>query len=582
MATRRRTHFEAYTELPAELWLFVAPHLRTCHKWSLLGVCKDAFEAVVLVVEAPGGKRVFNREQAMAFVRVAVLGQSIWLTGKAGSGKSHVTRAVASAVAEDCGENTVAICAPTGTAARVASVGDLRGTTLHFGFNIRSRNRLPGDPLVQIDNGVVQGENVAAAMHEQETGEHVEGGDPNNAVGGAPTCVLDRPTRARLKTRKLLIIDETSMASSEMMDMVDSALKNLHSSNAPFGGVTVMAIADFFQLEPVMSQVDIARAGGKKWAFESDAWQHLRPVQLTQVVRQKDPEFAAVLNRMRVGQTTDQDTAWLKRASRKSGSGELAIFPSNAKCKRRNDDRLAAIDSPSVTISAVYSVVKATRLPDGGIEMHPLPPDRVRHHLLRWSSADIVKRGPNGEAATLQLKVGCRVRCIRNIYVGSYGLDRELDTSNGQLGTVTAIESDYTEDDGVRVLWDALGEAEARETVIRRVGWVRKQNFRVDDCTVYTVSRQVPLALAAAITIHSAQGGTFAQNLDVDPQGVQPVWPNGPNGQKVWVPKAASAYVAMSRATCISNVRILSSFSKRDVVADQFVLDYYMRVFGSV
>jgi hypothetical protein len=131
----------------------------------------------------------------------------------------------------------------------------------------------------------------------------------------------------------------------------------------------------------------------------------------------------------------------------------------------------------------------------------------------------------------------------------------------------------------VAVLWDALGEHEARETVVRRSRWVRRQSFEVDDCAVYAAARQVPLALAAAITIHSAQGGTFSQQLDVDPRGMQPVRQNGRPGR--WVPKPASAYVAMSRATCIANVRIESSFSKQDVVADPFVLGYYRRVFGS-
>lgn len=560
-----------------ELWFVVACHLRISEKWTLMGLCKDACEAVLLRVEAPDGKQVFNREQAMAFVRVAILGQSIWLTGKAGSGKSHVTRAVATAVAQACGSQAVAICAPTGTAARVASVGELRGNTLHFGFNIRSRKRAAGEPLVQTENQSAH-ERPAEAMHEHETGEHVEGGDAKSVAGGAPTCVLDRPTNERLKAKKLVIIDESSMASSEMIDLVDVALKKVNSSNAPFGGVTVMAIADFFQLEPVLAKADIQRAGGKKWAFESDSWAHLRPVQLTQVIRQKDSHFAAVLNRMRVGQTTDADTTWLKRESRQSGSADLAIFPSNAKCKLRNDNKLAAIDSPLITITASYAVVKTVSMAEGH-GMQELPPNRVPLHLLRWSSADIVKRGPNGEPATVQIKVGCRVRCLRNVYVGSYGFDRELQTSNGQLGTVTGVESEFEENDGVRVMWDALGEEEAQETVVRRTSWVRRQSFKVDDRPVYAVSKQIPLALAAAITIHSAQGGTFAQQLDVDPRGVEPVQRLG---QTHWVPKPASAYVAMSRATAIANVRILPSFSKRDVVADPFVLEYYKRVFGGV
>lgn len=565
-------------ELQVELWVMVASCLLTVEKWSLVGVCKDTREAVMIAVESPGGNRVFNREQAMAFVCVAILGKSIWLTGKAGTGKSHVTRAVASVVAEECGRNAVAICAPTGTAARVASVGDLKGTTLHFGFNIRSRNRKNGSPPVCTES---QATNRGSIMetHENETGGHMEGSDPESIAGGAPTCVLDAPTKSRLRSKKLLIIDEASMASSEMVDVVDSALKKVNDSTAPFGGVTVMAIADFFQLEPVLSKADIERAGGKKWAFESQAWARLMPVQLTQVVRQKDQQFAAVLNRMRVGQTTDSDTSWLNRHSRKSGRPELAIFPSNAKCKKRNDAEFAAIDSDLFIFPAHYTAKKMVTTDDGRSQMEFLPVHRVRLSLLRWPSAEIVKRGPNGEGAKLHLKVGCRVRCIRNIYVGSYGIDRELETSNGQLGTVSGFQGEIEGIPAVRVVWDALGDNGPLETTVYAAPWVRKQSFRIDDCAVFTVARQIPLALASAITIHSAQGGTFSQQLDVDPRGVQPLQRNG---HTQWVPKPASAYVAMSRATCISNVRILGSFSKRDVSVDQFVLDYYRRVFGEI
>ncbi len=559
-----------------EMWLVIACYLRTSEKWSLLGLCKNACEAVVLGVEAPAGSKVFNREQAMAFIRVSILGQSIWLTGKAGSGKSYVIRAVATAVAQACGSDSVAICAPTGTAAKVASVDDMIGTTLHFGFNIRSRKRARGEPLVQIENQDAE-MTTDETMHANETGEHMEGGDPNIVEGGAPTCVLDNQTKKRLRAKKLIVIDETSMASSEMIDLVDSALKKANSSNAPFGGVPIMAVADFFQLEPVMSMADIQRAGGKKWAFESDAWAHLRPVQLTKVVRQKDWQYVAVLNRMRVGKTTDEDMHWIKRHSRKIGSAELAIFPSNAKCKRRNDLKLASIDSPLITIHASYDVVQGVRLVNGRYEMRPLSSQKIEVDRIRWSSADIVKRGPNGEAARLNLKAGCRVRCLRNIYEGRYGLDRELQTSNGQLGTVTSIDSDHYE--VVRVMWDALGEGGACETAVHKVAWVCKQTFKIEGCSVFAISWQVPLALAAAITIHSAQGGTFSQHLDVDPRGMEPVYRLG---KKKWIPKPASAYVAMSRATCISNVRVLPDFSKDDVAVDKFVLAYYRRVFGEV
>jgi len=363
-----------------------------------------------------------------------------------------------------------------------------------------------------------------------------------------------------------------SMVPSETLDMLDACLRHARDSRVRFGGCVVVVVGDFFQLAPILTSAAIARAGGREWAFQALAWPHFKPVQLVQVVRQQgDQRFANVLNRMRVGECTPADARWLNRHHTPSGHGvsaPLALFPSNAKCTRRNDSMRLALPGPDILVT----------------------PDLFCVQLLRARPWTVARTGPAELPSTstvryhargidpITLRIGCRVRATRNVYTGFYPY-RELQIANGQRGTVLSTNLDDDEPT-VTVRWDAIGTLEAIELPVSRVTWSRRQSFRAYNINskgnpVFALSRQFPLAVAYALTVHSAQGMSVDNELDVDHRVMT-------KNNGAWVYAVGGAYVALSRATRMQLINMMQFFDVKHVAVSAAVRAYYMEAFGAL
>lgn len=470
----------------------------------------------------------------------------------------------------------VIVAAPTGTAARVASTHRVTGCTLHMLFNIRKRPRSAAAPPF-VEPTAPSGEADAADAAFHMGSEEVDFAEDD--ASGAPTASLDVHVKKRLREVRLLIVDEVSMVSSELLDLLDACMRRARNSNARFGGCAVVVVGDFFQLEPILSEADIERSEGRSWAFQSLAWPHFRPMQLIQIVRQQgDQQFAQVLNRMRVGASTAQDATWLNRQGsfweRALPDSLLAIFPSNRKCALRNHQMLARLPGEEITLAPELYCVQLLNTKPWTVG-HVSPELLPQHHTLRYHP-----RGQN----PLTLRVGCRIRATRNVYEGTYP-DRELVIANGQRGTVTGVDLDNAAGQTVNVLWDAIGTIEAAEIPISRVVWSRRQTIEVHNVNpqgnpVYALARQFPLEIAYALTVHNTQGSSVDMGVDVDHLVLEPSPP--PVGRTKWIPQKAGAYVALSRATTMRHVHLLVKFKPEHAVASPTVLAYYDRVFGAV
>lgn len=558
-----------YLDLPSELWEQVC--LRSVQwvpeSYGLFALCRAARAAVKQNIARQYG---FNFEQTEAFVNTVLLRKNVFLTGGAGVGKSYVVRTIAATMrpyletvfplSKEDGGGPVAITAPTAAAAKIASTDDIVGKTLHRAFNIRNRRRAPkSSPCVEEQGDHQHGGSTEQLAAEMGIGdEQME--DDTDEFGGLPTAVLDQHVRQWLRNLDLLIMDEISMASREMIDLVDATLKRARGSMRPFGGVCVLFVGDPLQLSPVCKPPDIERMEGKIWAFESEVWQHLQPIQLVQVVRQAgDPRFAEILNRMRVAQHSPEDVEWINANSRKSAqNAPVALMPSNNKCNERNRQMLARIPGSECRFEPerfCQEVVSRRPWNVKRLESNGNPPN------ARYPSDKSVN-------STLVLKVGARVRCIRNVYSGAYPA-RTLDVANGQLGTVVDMRAN-----SVVVRFDAIGMEKASEMVMKPVTWTRKQRFEVNGNPVFACVNQLPLRLSWAQTLHSAQGGTINSNVDVDHVAVVP------NNTGKWVPKPAGAYVALSRSTTVGAMRLLQPLKPAHIVADPVVLSYMRRAFG--
>ena len=116
---------------------------------------------------------------------------------------------------------------------------------------------------------------------------------------------IPKRVQARLRRLHTLIVDEFSMISAALMDIVEQVLRSIRAKDLPFGGVRCIFIGDACQLPPV--------SGG--YFFQADSWKSLRPrvFQLTRLIRQDgDTRFQELLMRARWGKLNDDDVALLK------------------------------------------------------------------------------------------------------------------------------------------------------------------------------------------------------------------------------------------------------------------------------
>ena len=215
-----------------------------------------------------------NREFQDALNLVKYTRQSIFLTGKAGTGKSTFLRYV-------CKETRKkhVVLAPTGIAAINAG-----GSTLHSFFKLPFHPLLPDDPNLSLQRGRIHSFFKYSKAH-----------------------------RKLLENLELIIIDEISMVRADIIDTVDRILRVYsHNLREPFGGKQLLLVGDVFQLEPVVKADEreiLARCYPTPFFFSARVFNEMKPVsiELQKVYRQSDSRFIQVLDRLRGNTATASD-----------------------------------------------------------------------------------------------------------------------------------------------------------------------------------------------------------------------------------------------------------------------------------
>lgn len=251
-----------------------------------------------------------SREMQLAWQFVEQTGTSVFLTGKAGTGKTTFLRYVKEHTSKTC-----VVTAPTGVAAINA-----RGVTLHSFF------QLP----------------------------------PTLFVPGATVKSNFRFSRNKLRIIRaldLLIIDEISMVRSDLLDAVDDTLRRLRRNPQPFGGVQLLMIGDLQQLAPVVTARDeelMQHYYSTPYFFGSRALAKINyvTVGLTKVFRQQNREFVSLLNHVRDGRLTGDDMRRLSTLFRpdfapEPDQGYIRLTTHNRLADSYNDRQLAALPGKS-------------------------------------------------------------------------------------------------------------------------------------------------------------------------------------------------------------------------------------------
>jgi ATP-dependent DNA helicase PIF1 len=277
----------------------------------------------------------------------------------------------------------------------------------------------------------------------------------------------------------LLIIDEVSMMTAELLDKLNALAKMIRRSDKPFGGIQLVLVGDFYQLPPIR-KADSADKNAPLFAFEAECWSEVVPsaFELTTIMRQKDEVFQRVLVEARRGELSAESCAILKE--RWEGHNWRAdkikptlLFPRRAEVDLINLSNYRELKGRKERYDA--KLVLNGKAPIGfDIEGEAFL--RTLQHFDTDASY----------LTELELVEDAQVMLIAN-------MDPTLGLVNGSRGVIIG----YCPASGNPIVEFVNG----RREVIGRHAWP------IEDYSF--VSRtQIPLRLAYALTIHKAQGAS--------------------------------------------------------------------------
>ena len=399
----------------------------------------------------------------------------ILIAGRAGTGKTRLVHHLR----DRPGGDKQAVVAPTGVAALNA-----RAQTIHSFF--------------QFPFGVI---------------------DPRNLKPGRNLGKLFRHMER-------LVIDEISMVRADILDGIDSRLRQNRNSVKPFGGVQVVLVGDFLQLSPVVERNDLPILQGlgyaSPFAFSARVLTDaaVDVIEFEHVYRQEEQAFIDLLAKIRTGEDVEEAVRQLNErcvGPHRAGITPILLTPTRAAADRYNQEGMERIESPVVIYAAT---VEGTLGVDG--DRLPVP-------------------------AQLPLKVGARVMAVKN--------DSLKRWVNGSLGTVVA-----TEPNRVAVRFDGDGKTHPVEPVawekIRQDWDEANQSITATSVAAYT---QIPLLPAWSVTVHKAQGLSLDDvRLDL--------------GRGAFA--SGQVYVALSRARTLDGLSLTRPINPSDVKVDPALLDF--------
>ena len=372
--------------------------------------------------------------------------QSIFLTGKAGTGKTTLLRKIMAST-----HKNAVIVAPTGIAALNAG-----GVTIHSFFQLPFAGFIPEFGAQPAFSESVKFETKQTLLRH---------------------FTMNKTRLKMIRNIDLLIIDEVSMLRADLLDAIDWTLRNIRRAHEPFGNVQVLFIGDLLQLPPVVKQEEwqILRNHYQGiFFFHAKVLQETQPlyIELSKIYRQQDQDFIQLLNQLRNNQMSSEDLQILNQYVRpdfdaNKEEGYITLSTHNAKADQINAIALEALPEKLWSYAAEITG-------DYPKHLYPLEP-------------------------TLELKLGAQVMFIKN------DLSLEKNYFNGKMGKIKALSSDEIlvefPEEKKTINVEKFEWSNIRYELNAATG-------EVEEKTIGTFVHY-PLKLAWAITVHKSQGLTF-------------------------------------------------------------------------
>lgn len=376
--------------------------------------------------------------------------------------------------------------------------------------------------------------------------------------------------RPRLRGLKMLIIDEISMVRSDLFEMMNQICQMALGNSKPFGGIPLILVGDLFQLPPIVSDDAVfdylKNEYGGIYFFDSHVIkkeiQNIKLFELTKSYRQaNDPSFVSILDAFRQPMSPEMKIELMNtinsRVTDDLPTDAVYLASSNDEVRQINTQKLSELQGDIKTIDAEYTIQKKDGSGNITLMHSDLPTEEDICEIVVPSAYD----------SQLCFKKGARVVLCKSSKYWGY--------VNGDFGVIKDFNGDYFTillDRGTTIKcpnpndkykFQQMNEYryemkydQATHTLIRKTPYVQK-------------TKQFPLKLAYAFTIHKAQGQTFEKVIiDLNSH----IFATG------------QLYVALSRAKSLQSLYLTKPIAYSDIISDDsiFVFLDKIRSFNNV
>jgi ATP-dependent DNA helicase PIF1 len=446
-----------------------------------------------------------SQEQKYAFNQFTQ-NQNLFITGPGGTGKTKLI----DDFVKNCKERgkTVQVCALTGCATLLLPK-NVKAKTIHSWSGIR----------------LCKGENKFIISN----------------------ALKNRHVKSAWRKVQVLIVDEVSMMSVKMLEVLDQIAKSARMNNSPFGGIQVVFVGDFYQLPPVGTAGD---PDTDRFCFESVLWSRIfsrkSHIELKTIFRQSDPKYKEILSQIRTDTLTDSNIEVLKGyvnreydPSKYNGCIPPKLYPTRVKSDYLNKLMFSKLEGKEYEFECIIktsckTLIESNKpLSTANLERgRALTPNEIQYEVTQLMNTSSFQE-------TLNLKVNSVVMCTVN-------LDIDNGICNGSQGIITEF----------------IETVEGEIPVVKFTNGLKKQllphYIQSDEYPSIAVG-QIPLCLSWAMTIHKIQGATMPMaSIDVGGQ----------------IFECGQTYVALSRVQSLDGL-YLTAFHAHKIRTNERVIRFY-------
>jgi ATP-dependent DNA helicase PIF1 len=363
----------------------------------------------------------------------------------------------------------------------------------------------------------------------------------NGSIEQLVTKIMkNRFLKANWRGTDILVVDEVSMMSQKLFELLDAIGKVVRKNDRPFGGLQLIFSGDFYQLPPVGNTLEPETM---RFCFESLLWSQIflkeNNVQLTKIFRQSDLNYQKILNQIREGKLKrSSNETLLQKVGQQIPDNCIVrptkLFPTRNKVDQVNTREMNALKTEEKDFNLKYHVdleMTATEL----LKRRQFTKEQIQTELLYL-------KGNLRCDEVVKLKIGSQVMCIVNIE-----LDNGYTLCNGSQGIVMRLS-----EQGLPVV---------KFSTIEGPIAMSYHVWPSENIPGIGVS-QLPLILAWALTIHKAQGATL-DIAEIDA------------GSGIF--ECGQTYVALSRVKSLEGL-YLTSFDASRIKVSRKVQEFYASI----